>query len=57
MMRCDECRFFYLYFESDKNGECRRHAPIVRQENVYARWPNINRDKWCGEFEKKAKGK
>jgi hypothetical protein len=52
-MRCDECRFFNLYFEDDKNGECRRKAPIVRQENIYARWPNINRDKWCGEYQPK----
>jgi hypothetical protein len=57
MMRCDKCRFFHIYVEDDIDGECRRHAPRVWQENTYARWPTTNIDDWCGEFEKKAKGK
>lgn len=56
-MRCDKCRFFHIYVEDDIDGECRRHAPRVWQENTYARWPTTNIDDWCGEFEKKAKGK
>lgn len=55
-MRCDECRFFYINQTTVNNGECRRHAPVVRQENPFARWPIIDRDKWCGEYEPKAAG-
>lgn len=50
-MRCDECRFFHLYFHTDTEGECRRSAPRAIAENNIGRWPTIDRDKWCGEFE------
>lgn len=52
-MRCDECKFFHLYYASENNGECRCHAPMVRQENPFARWPITARDQWCGEYQPK----
>lgn len=52
-MRCDECRFFRMREHAVNQGECRRHAPVVRQENPFARWPITDRDRWCGEYEAK----
>ncbi len=52
--KCLNCRF-----ATDKRGwfdaACHRHGPIarVRDYGLEARWPPIQDDDWCGDFERK----
>lgn len=46
---CANCVFYFTY-GLDK-GECRRAAPVVRNEDLTqrARWPIVTAQDWCGE--------
>lgn len=61
---CCSCRY-YQSRELDPNsgeGQCRRHAPRPLREDlvtdadgyvlshVFARWPDVSVDDWCGEW-------
>lgn len=56
--RCETCRFWAPDEEApdDEPGYCQRHAPVAKlvsgsdAERVWARWPTVMNDWWCGEF-------
>jgi len=52
---CAGCRFYAPVYEPDlPMGQCRRHAPVVVIEKTpHRRWPDVNADHWCGDFEAK----
>lgn len=42
---CANCNFFRFKYETDANGECRRHPP-----QVVIGWPTVEANDWCGEW-------
>jgi len=48
--KCENCKFWDLC-----TGECRKALPrLVRSsihDEYYAKWPVVEENKWCGEFE------
>ena len=62
-MKCENCKYFHYEelkdegFGDSKILECRRYAPreICGTGTGYSnqKFPNIKKDDWCGEFEKK----
>jgi hypothetical protein len=51
--RCESCAYFES--DNDRNGECRKNAPIVaemkggdRLHGVF--WPGVQAGDWCGEY-------
>jgi hypothetical protein len=51
---CENCRFFCM-----RTNECRQHSPRPVAMNPYdpapeAKWPRVENDDWCGEFQEKA---
>lgn len=55
--RCDKCKFYYT-FGLDREGVCRRKAPVVAggtgMYNASATWPKVyGNSMWCGEFKSK----
>jgi len=53
--RCDRCVFWSLLPYG--SGECRRHAPVIRQGddpvNERRSFPVVYAHEWCGDFEQK----
>lgn len=54
---CENCLFFKqtedLTEHTDRvwiQGDCRRHAPIASLKSD-DRWPTVQNDDWCGDFE------
>ena len=49
-MRCETCMFFHKVIASI--GECRKNVPKIIQEinDSIGIWPEVEDDKWCGEF-------
>lgn len=54
---CDKCKFYHTYGASDREGTCRRHAPICSGVSGYhdtPSWPKVfGNSMWCGEFKSK----
>jgi hypothetical protein len=54
--RCEKCRFYYDASDGVREqGHCRRHAPRPAGKKsldaeVWAIWPVVFPDEWCGEF-------
>ncbi len=59
--RCERCRFWEEFQDSDGWGHCHRYAPrpvvdpLRRDEEghayMVAYWPETDADEWCGEFQ------
>lgn len=67
MPACNDCKFYESYFSVDKSGTseeameglCRRNAPPAfngkdGSHEIFAQWPLVYPDEWCGEFAPKA---
>ena len=55
---CDKCKFYYTFGVIDREGKCRRKAPVVAGgTGMYsdsATWPKVyGNTMWCGEFKSK----
>jgi hypothetical protein len=57
--RCADCRFSEVHGGPIPDVECHRRAPEARlvdedmNEKVWAYWPQVLEDDWCGEFKEK----
>ena len=58
MIECYDCRFYEKFgsvAEDKKVGWCHRFPPIhpveMNTPGEYDRFPLVNYDDWCGEFE------
>lgn len=47
-LACESCRFWAA---GDMNGECRRRAPEITDEDGNGIWPVTEPDEWCGEYD------
>lgn len=56
-MVCATCMYFQVDESRDDKGECRANAPRPTSLNardnsvLYACWPVVQDDDWCGEWE------
>jgi hypothetical protein len=58
--RCENCKFW-----NDNGrislGECRRRTPVFHPAQPYdddfGYFPDVGRDGWCGEYQRKEEGK
>ena len=60
MMNCGGCRWWTTRRAGAKFGECRAFPPSVvyvgrpnSTEKYRSRWPEVNRDDWCGTYEQR----
>lgn len=56
--RCENCRFYtpnkeFSYAEPRGDGECFRHPPQYFSHKYFASQPEVRRENWCGDYEKK----
>ena len=49
--KCDNCKH-YLRPITRKEGECRRHAPII-VVGLGTKWPRVSGNEWCGDWEER----
>ena len=49
LTNCSVCKHY-----NSGEFQCRRHAPIVMSRNgkVCTRWPALDPEDWCGDFER-----
>ena len=49
--KCDGCRYYH-WWSRRNSGQCRRYPPKMVDKHA-DRWPYVEPDDWCGEFEPK----
>ena len=45
-MPCSDCKFF-----EEDDDSCRAHPPTLLEHNMEGRWPTVDSDDWCGEWQ------
>jgi hypothetical protein len=61
--RCEKCRFYFPCSRPKRTasrgelglGECRCDPPVSHESDLFARFPLVTSDTWCGSFEAFAK--
>ncbi len=55
--KCETCRFYDKYRNSENEGLCRKNPPmpmtLVGSPDAVAMWPEVQDDDWCGEHQSK----
>jgi hypothetical protein len=46
---CRICRYYQPTPGALDQGKCRRYPPVADEFGT-GRWPEVNADDWCGEF-------
>ena len=56
--KCADCKWWNPYDEAERRmvageADCRRRSPTVVSGGYggHTRWPRVNIDYWCGDFE------